>query len=165
MTAIYRAGRQLIKVRAIMLLSLVCAALSVWWGIELAQTYGLSPGDGGVLRSAGERAVVGGVIASLGVAFAFAMWIYGRCYAARIDLDPKTGRLHVHTAGLIGTTPHVIDPADIVSSRWHDGELQLRSSVKAPWVSVRLRGARLPLIIDDQGLALDPRAMHKYFGG
>ena len=51
MIPVYRAGRQLIKVRFLMGLSLAVLAFCLWCGVDLAQTYGLNPGDGGVLVS------------------------------------------------------------------------------------------------------------------
>jgi hypothetical protein len=163
-TPLYRAGRQLTKVRAIMLLSLACAALSTWWGVDLAQTYGLNPGDGAVLRPLTERLLAGAIVAGLGVTFAVGMWVYGRCYLARIDFAPETGQLHLHTVRFLGTGRQVIDVGGVGTSRWHDGQLQLHISVNAPWVSVRMAGRRLPLLIDAQGDVLDRRLMKKYFG-
>jgi hypothetical protein len=163
-TPLFRAGRQLTKVRAVMLLSLACAALSIWWGIDLAQTYGLNPGDGGVLRPLSQRLLVGTIVAGLGVAFAVGMWMYGRCYAARIDFDEDTRQLQLHTVHFLGTGRQIVDVGDVGKSRWHHGQLQLRISVNAPWVSVRMAGRRLPLLIDAQGEVLDRRLMKQYFG-
>jgi hypothetical protein len=163
-TPLYRAGQQLTKVRAIMLLSLACAALSIWWGVDLARSYGLNPGDGGMLRPVGQRVLVGTIVAGLGIAFAIGMWVYGHCYAARIDFDDATQRLHVHTVRFLGTGRQIIDLGEVGKARWHPGQLQLRISVSAPWVSVRMAGRRLPLLIDAQGEVLDRRLMKKYFG-
>ena len=164
MTPLYRAGRQLTKVRTIMLLSLAIAALSIWWGVGLAQTYGLNPGDGGVIRPFGQRMMMGVFVAALGAAFAIGMWIYGRCYAARIDFDADIQQLHLHTVRFAGTALEIVDVGAVGTSRWHHGELQLRISVNAPWISVRMPGRRLPLLIDAQGDVLDRRLMKKYFG-
>jgi hypothetical protein len=163
-TTLYRAGSQLTKVRAVMLLSLAGAALSIWWGIDLAQTYGLNPGDGAVLRPVTQRLLAGATVAGLGVAFAIGMWVYGRCYAARIDFDAATQQLRLHTVRFLGTRRQVIDVGDIGEARWHHGQFQLHISVNAPWVSVRMAGRRLPLLIDAQGVVSDRRLMKKYFG-
>jgi hypothetical protein len=137
-TPLYRAGRQLTKVRAIMLLSLACAALALWSGIALVQV--------------------------LGIAFLASMWIYGCCYVAAIDFDPETQQLQLHTVRFWGTARQTIEVGGVGASRWHDGQLQGHISVNAPWISVRPAGHRLPLLIDAQGVVLDRRLMKKYFG-
>ncbi|MFQ5340281.1 MAG: hypothetical protein ACE5F6_01910 [Anaerolineae bacterium] len=152
---LFDAGRQLIKVRGVMLFSLACAALSMWAGVHLAQTYGLNPADGGVLAPLTVRLAWGIGVALLGVGFAAGMWLYGRCYVARIELDEETHQLHVYTVGFFGTARHVYDGTDIVGGHHHRGKLvTLWLSVNAPWRSIWIAGRRLPLIIDEQGEVL-----------
>jgi hypothetical protein len=135
-----------------MLLSLACFGGAVYWGIDLARTYGVNPGDGGELRPLWQRLAVALVVVFLGGLFAAGMWLYGRIYAARIDLDPEANKLHLYTVRFLGSRRHVIDLADVGGAKHHAGRLFTgRQAVNAPWRSVRLAGWRLPLIIDAQG--------------
>lgn len=73
MTTVFRAGGQLITVRAFMILSLVCAVACIWWGIGLAQTYGSRAADGGALAPLAVRLALGIDTGSLGILFAAGM--------------------------------------------------------------------------------------------
>jgi TMEM70/TMEM186/TMEM223 protein family len=174
MVPVYRAGWQLVKVRALMALSLAVLALCLWWGLDLARTYGLSPGDGGVLALLPQRLAWGGLVALFGVAIAAGMGLYGRRYVARIGFDPDRRQIHLDTAGFFGTNRHVTDLADLGSVRAHRdvnrGDLgefvgHPTPTVNAPWMSVRIAGWRLPLIIDQQGEVLDRKLLRTMWSG
>src|SRR3712207_1184162 len=107
MITLFRAGSQLIKVRALMLLSLACAIATIWWGLDLSQTYGVRPADGGMLAPLAVRLTWGIGVGSLGIIFAAGMWVYGRCYVAKIELDQHTKELHIYTVRFIGTKREV----------------------------------------------------------
>ncbi len=142
--------------------ALVCAAASVWAGLHLAQTYGLNPGDGGVLAPLPVRLVWGMGVGVLGLGFAGAMWLYGRCYVARLELDEQAQQLHVYTVGFFSITCHVYDVTDLGAGRRHRGRLRtLWHAVAAPWQSIWVPGRRLPLILDEQGEVLDRNWMRK----
>src|SRR5688500_7234701 len=111
MIPVYRAGWQLIKVRAVMVASLIGLALCLWCGLDLAQTHGLNEADGGVLAPLPERLALGGFVALLGIAVAAGMWLYGRHYAARIGFDPVTKQIHLVSVGFFWDYYHVINPA------------------------------------------------------
>jgi hypothetical protein len=165
MIPIYRAGWQRIKVRAVMAGSLVALAVSLYFGIDFAQTYGLSPNDGGELKPLPARLAMGGVVISLGVAFAAGMWLYGRQYAARIEFDPAKKQLHLYTVSCFWDDDHVIDLASVGESRYYEEITGISSpNVYAPWTSVRIKGWRWPLIIDQQGKVLHPELMQSLFG-
>lgn len=155
MVPVFRAGSQLLKVRALMVFSLACAAACAWWGLGLAQTYGLRPADGGTLAPLSTRLAVGAGVASIGLIFAGGMWLYGRCYVASMEVDEGTGALRVRTVGFFGTREHVFDAERVRVGERHEGALDASllggSSVNAPWTSVRVEGRRLPLIVDEQG--------------
>lgn len=169
---LYRAGRQLIKVRFMMLLTLMCAIGGIWWGIDLARTYGLSPGDGGVLRPLSVRLAVGAIVALLGISFAAGMWVFGRCYVAKIELDTDGKSLYLYTVNFLGNSRHryeleeveglvspkssVIDAASLL------GEMR-GLSVNAPWQNIRIAGKRLPLVLDEQGEVTDPEMLSALF--
>jgi hypothetical protein len=163
MVLIYRAGWQLLKVRALMLLSLAAMGLCLWWGIDLARTYGLEAGDGGELAPLGQRLLVAAVVILLGVGFAAGMALYGRCYTARIEFDPDSNQFHLYTIGFFGSLEHVMDAKAVRSSRRHAGRVTGRIGVNAPWTTVRLAGRRLPLIIDGQGVVLEEKLMGAFF--
>ena len=74
-TLLFHAGRQALRVRFIMLLSLASAAGALYSGVDLVRYYGLAPADGGVLRPLWQRAALGLFVAGLGVAFLYGMWL------------------------------------------------------------------------------------------
>lgn len=134
MIVVYRAGAQLVKVRGVMLVSLACAAATVWWGWDLAQTYGSRPADGGVLAPLVVRLAWGVGVGSLGVVFACGMWLYGRLYVAKLELEEATSKLRVHTVGFVGTRKLTFDASEVSASRHHEGRTDLPGapSVNAP---------------------------------
>lgn len=163
MTApLFRAGRQAWKVRSLMLLSLACAGASLYWGYDLLLTYGLLPGDGGVLRPLWQRAAWALTVAGLGVGFAAGMWIYARHYVSEVVMREDDRMLLVRTLGLFGSRVVEVPFADVRTGRRHDGEFNpqdfgLNSGlrVKAPWVAIYIKGRRRPLILDLQGEVAD----------
>jgi hypothetical protein len=193
MVPVYRAGGRLIMVRAVMVLSLAVLAACLWWGLNLARTYGENEADGGALAPLPERLAVGGLVALLGIAFAVGMWVYGRIYAARIEFDPDKKQLHLDTVGFFWNNHHVIPLTELGSVSSHGTKEQMEKLAKerlekrraggffafldalfhseysttvqpsAPWSSVRIKGWRLPLILDKQGVVLHPQLMEALF--
>lgn len=169
---LYRAGRQLIKVRLMMFLTLLCAIGGVWWGIDLARTYGLSPGDGGVLKPLSTRLVVGAIVALLGIGFAAGMWFYGRCYVAKVELDTDANLIYLYTVTFLGNSRHRYDlkeieglvspKSSVINAANLLGEVR-GLSVNAPWQNIRIAGKRLPLILDEQGEVTDPEMLKALF--
>jgi len=156
MRLIYRAGFQLIKVQAITVLSLVCAAGAIWWGWDLFSAYGLRPADGGVLAPFGTRLALGLAVAALGIAFAGGMALYGRVYATHIRHDPATGRFRVTLATwLPGERSFAFSGDDIERASWHRPRVRAED---APWISLGVRGRRLSILIDGRGIFLPDRA-------
>src|SRR5262245_1976086 len=121
MIPVYRAGRQLIKVRAVMVLSLVVLPLCLWWGLDLAQTHVLNEAASAALASVHARAACGGLGVLLGIAFAAEMWVYGGHYAARVEYDPGRMHIHLHTVGFFWANRHVIRRADLGPGRERAG--------------------------------------------
>ena len=163
MRKLFHAGRQLIKVRGVMFLSLGCAVGCVWAGIDLAQSYGLNPADGGVLAPLSVRLAWGIGGALLGIIFLVGMWIYGKCYVARIEFDEQNKALHIYTVSFFGSEKHEINASKVLSSQYHEGELNLDIYVNAPWWTVWIKGRRLPFIVDEQGVFLEKNIMNKLF--
>ncbi|MDQ7029800.1 MAG: hypothetical protein Q9O62_08500 [Ardenticatenia bacterium] len=98
------------------------------------------------------RLAWGGGVMPLGVGFALTMWLYGRCYAARLELDEMRQHFHVYTLRFFGTTRHVYDVSDAVGTRQHCGTFTTSWLVgDAPWRTIQATGRRLSLILDAQG--------------
>lgn len=150
---IFEANRQLTKVRIIMLTSLPCAAVSIWMGFNLAQTYGLSSGDGGVLAPLSVRLAWAAGVSLLGISFAVAMWLYGKCYIAKLDIDEQAEVLTIHTVRFFGTTKQEVALSRITGLHYNEGYLALPDAptVHAPWWTIRIEGRNLPFILDHQG--------------
>lgn len=154
MTEIYRAGWQLTKVRGVMVMALACAVGGCWWGWDLFQTYGLRPADGGALAPLGTRLALGLFLASLGLAFAAGMWIYGKLYAGSVRFDEAADLIHVRTIEyIVGGRDIAFPPSAVRGANWHEGRSDFANgvSVDAPWFGIRVAGRRWPLILDAQG--------------
>ncbi len=148
---LYNAGRRVLRVRGLTWFAIAVALWATWGGAGIARTYGSRPADGGVLKPLPVRLALGGGVAFLGIAFAAAMIVYGRCYVARLDQE-RNGRLRVRTLGLFGEYEEHFPPSAISASRYHDGKLWTpHISVDAPWTTLWVSGRRLPLIVDAQG--------------
>jgi hypothetical protein len=147
---LYKAGPQLQKVHFINILSILCAGGSVWWGSDLAQTYGLNPGDGGVLAPTGVRMAWGAGVMLPGIVFVVGMWLYRRNYVALLEFDESTRVYTVRHVSSFGTRKTLFRHEDIVSSRFHDGRLPMHMQFDAPWWTFQLAGHSKPLILDAQ---------------
>jgi hypothetical protein len=163
MTEFYRAGFQLVKVRAVLLASLVGAAAACWYGWDLLLTFGERPADGGALKPFVIRLLFGGFVALLGLAFAFGMWIYCRRYVSSMAYDPGAGRLVIRTPLFIGNRTARFALADIKGTTFHRGDFYnpVGVSVDAPWHALEIKGRRAWYIIDAQGRWLDPELAEK----
>lgn len=163
MTEFYRAGFQLVKVRAVQLASLVAAAAACWYGWDLLLTFGERPADGGVLKPFVIRFLFGGFVALLGLAFAFGMWIYCRRYVSSMAYDPGAGSLVIRTPLFIGNRTARIALSEIKGTTFHRGDFYnpVGVSVDAPWHALEVKGRRSWYIIDAQGRWLDPGLAEK----
>lgn len=156
MDVIYTAGPQAWKVRLVQWMAIVLAPVAVWAGWDVARTYGLHPAEGGELAPLGARLAFGGLVMALGIAFFVGMWIYGRCYVMEASLDEARGVVGITLAGMPFRRRMEVPLADVEDSRYHIGHTNTgKMTVSAPWSSVRLRGRRLPLIVDGQGDFVD----------
>jgi hypothetical protein len=72
----------------------------LYWAADMSQTYGLNPGDGGVLRPATERWAVAAILALIGILPFVGMVIYVRLYV--IGLVRERDELRVTVIGLLG---------------------------------------------------------------
>lgn len=158
MQPIYTAGRRVLRVRFLMLLSLGAAAGAAAWGWDLAQTYGLREADGGVLAPLWQRLAWGIGVASLGIGFAVAMKFYGARYVVEILADDTLGEFELVTMALFGRTTRRYPVAELVTTRRHAGRLRTpKMAVNAPWTTLSLRNGQ-KFIVDEQGTILDEAA-------
>lgn len=162
MTLVYEAGRQLTKLRFLMVFSVLCAAGSLWGGYHMLQSYGLAPADGGKLAPLPVRLAWAAGITLLGVGFAAAMAVYVRRYVSRILLDPARQELHLHTVGIFGSAEYTIAREDLRGARYYEGKLDGDGAVDAPWYSLAVKGRRLPFLVDAQGTFHDRQVFAGY---
>lgn len=163
MRVIFDAGGQRWKVWFAVLLTLVCGGALLWMSGYWLRSYGLEPIDGGVLKPLGVR--VWGAIAwgVPGVAFIVGILAYLQCYVTRIETD-DVGGYRVTVAGVGAPKEFGLD--GVAGAGYNDGVAHAGGvSVNAPWYSLRLRGRRLPLIIDLQGSFPDERAVIRLLDG
>jgi hypothetical protein len=144
-------------VRAVLWFALLACLACLKWGYDLSQSYGLSPGDGGELRPLAERLAWGGFVALLGLLFAGGMLLYAQLYINRVWFDEPKQMLVFETLRAWGAGRFQTAVKDVMGSRYHAGALDTgKHTVNAPWYFIRLRGRRLPLILDGQGLLPQP---------
>lgn len=166
MKTLFKAGRQLTKIRFIIPFLLACAAGSIWAGFHSFQYYGLSPGDGGVLAPLPARLAWGAGLWLLGIGLAVATFLYARCYVAKIDVEGPTGMLHITTVRLFGTSTFQILPSNVMGSRYYEGYMAATDEspeIHTPFWKIRLHGRMLPLILDLQGELIEPELLRELF--
>jgi hypothetical protein len=144
--------------RLVRLFTWLCALFAVGfliWAADLSQTYGLSPGDGGVLRPPVERWAVAFTTALVGIAPFAGMLIYVRLYVTR--LVRAQGKIDVTVLGLLAPATRRFDLTDVGAARRHDGRMQLDISVNAPWITLWI--GRRPYIIPLNAGRVDRRGI------
>jgi hypothetical protein len=82
-----------------------------------------------------------------GIALTIGAFLYGPAYVTRIEVDGEEEAVRFSVAGWVRGRSFTVPLDDLVSGRFHDGG----TMVNAPWTTVRIRGRRLPLIVDAQG--------------
>jgi hypothetical protein len=163
MKVIFSVGRQLIQVRGMMLLSIGFAATFIWLGIDTAQNYGLRPADGGVLAPLAVRLAWGVGGSLLGISFPVGMWLYGKCYVSRVEFDRQTRMLNIYTVRLFSSRKEEIEASRVSSSNYLTGEYHgSKVNAGAGWV-VKVKGRKLPLIIDERGKFMEKGLMNQLF--
>ena len=159
---IFDNNRQALKVRFVFWLLLAAGMGGLWAGWSILLYFGLSPGDGGVLRPLWQRLLFGGSLAVLGGTVAYGMWIYIHLYVLRIALQGS--EVAVTTMAPFGRTETVYNPVDLGEGAFHDGKVSALDGasaafsvprVDAPWMTLRVRGRFWPLIVDVQAEVID----------
>jgi hypothetical protein len=120
MVPVYQTTRGLLfGLRFLVVFGLLCLAGSLWWGLDLTQTYGLNPGDGGELAPLPARLAWAGVVVFLGVALAVGLWLMASLYIVRIAFDPDRKQVYLDTFGFFRNRKYVVDRTAIGSVRTH----------------------------------------------
>lgn len=163
MRVIFDAGPQRWKIWFAVALSLAVGVALVAFGGWMMVSYGLGPLEGGVLKPLSTRVLTGIAWGVPGIAVIVGILAYLQCYVTRIEADDASG-YRVTVAGIGAPLEFGMDGVARVG--FNDGISHAGGiSVNAPWYSVRLRGRRLPLIIDLQGNFLDERAVIRLIDG
>jgi hypothetical protein len=150
----YRPAR---KVRIIIWASGLWCVGFLYWAADLSQTYGLAPGDGGVLRPPLQRWTAATILALIGILPFAGMIIYARLYVIR--LVREGANVHVTVIGVFAPSTQVHAIADVERARHHHGRLALRISVNAPRITLRIAGR--PYVIDLQAERVDAPAIER----
>ena len=152
MKTLFTNHRPAIKVRCVLWASMLACAAALYGGWAIFESYGLSAGDGGILRPFGERLAFGMFVAGLGLIFAGGMMVFANIYATH--LERGNGKVIIQTLNPwgIGTRRHEFDIAQIGEAAYHEGRTRSfrGPSVNAPWISLRTAGRRLPFVLDLQ---------------
>jgi hypothetical protein len=104
------------------------------------------------------RLLFGVLLLAMGVGVTVGSFIYGPCYVSRIEVDREAGLARFSVTGFVRGWSLTVRPEDIVSARFHEG---YSDSGNTPWTTVRLRGRRLPLIVDDLPVFADSGAVER----
>lgn len=142
--------------------TLVTGVALAWLGAWSIRTYGLSPVEGGVLRPLVQRILLGGSFIAAGVAMIAGFVVYLRCYVARIEADDAGEGFRITVIWPFGRRTRMVGPDEVARSSYGDGRTM---NVDAPWSSLRLRGRRLPFIVDQQGDFPDEYAVDRLIEG
>jgi hypothetical protein len=120
-----------------------------WWAYDLGRTFGLSPGDGGTLRSPSERIAVAALVWLIGFLPFAGMVAYSRIYLTRIERLRDAVSLTV--LGILRPATISFPPSAFgQGGAEYEGKMSARVSVNAPWMTLRVRGRLLPFVVDLQ---------------
>ncbi len=158
---VFDSARQGRKVWLLTWFAAAGAVATLYWGWNLLRTYGLSPGDGGVLRPLGQRIALGAFVGSLGPMFFGGMLVFNRHYVDRIT-RLGVDRLRIRMMGLFLRREY-----DVAISEAKFGEVRGRYNpndllglvntlvsgfvIDTPFRTVRVPFRRWPVILDLQG--------------
>jgi hypothetical protein len=133
------------------LISAFLAALTAYFALSALYQYVFSTFDPAFAILAGVL-----LVAVLG------MHIFTRRYVVSLIDDPASGGVRIKTAALVAGR-HAFATGDIASVSHNEGKMQARSSVHAPWVTLRLKNGR-SFIIDMQSEFVDESWFQRFPG-
>ena len=139
---------------------IVAAAAMGVAGVNIAMSWGMNPADGGVLKPLPERLAFGGGMVALALALLVGMGIYVARYV--VSVRSLGGRLYIRTANLFGGAEREFDVNDVQALEFRSGKtVTYKANVNAPWKKMRIRGMKLPFIIDMQAEYIDRTGFEK----
>ena len=146
------------RLRVVCWLSVPWAIAWVLWAAELGQTFGLSAGDGGVLRPAGERSSVAALVAAIGLLPVVGLSLYARRYTLRLARVGEEAELTL--LGFWAPIQRRVPITKFERRTEHEGRFSSGGvSVHAPWITLRIGGKRY--ILDRQAERIDQRALRR----
>lgn len=159
MTVIYRTGRKrLVLLRAVMVLSLMSGAALVYGGWEALNRYGVHPSEGGQLAPLPVRIALGGGMLAAGVLIFCGIVLYMHaCYVTRIEQAHAGGDVTFTLWGAVVPVRFTVPAADVTFGGYDDGAPSRGVTTgSTPWYKLRIRGRRVPLIVDVRGEFAQP---------
>jgi hypothetical protein len=143
---LFYAGRQSVKFRFLLYISLVCFGVAVG-GFCWIAFYGADPSLDGQ-----ERWILAFVVLGVGTAFFGGMLVYSRLYVVWLSADTALQTVTIETMDLIGTRERRFGVGDFESISHDPGEMRTYyHHLKTPYFKLRVRGQGLPFVIDLQG--------------
>jgi hypothetical protein len=153
----FRAGTQVRRFVGLTLFAATCAIGASWAGIELGRTWGLAEADGGMLEPLWQRVALGGGVAFLGLSFLAGMLVYWRRYIVSLDVEDGGRTVRIDRLAPLPALRLPVDHVQVDGKvhTGHGGDLEMLfpqvRRVNAPWLWVRVRGWRWPLVLDLRG--------------
>jgi hypothetical protein len=144
-------NRQRAKAARLVVLGTIVWSLGwLYWSSVIAQTFGLSAGDGGSLRPPNQRFTIAALMVAVALAPLIGMLVYGRVYLTRLVRDG--GEVELTSLGFVLPFRFRIPISELQESEGYEGKMSGRSgvSVDTPWITLRASGYRLPFVIDLQ---------------
>jgi hypothetical protein len=88
--------------------------------------------------------------------FLIGLACYGRRYLMGVRIDHLEATLQLDTLLFLWRTTFTVPVEDVVTSTFHDLG---NGTQRTPFYAVRLRGRRIPFVLDLQGDVLEPEAL------
>ena len=143
----------------------IAAALgSIWWGAQLLETYGMNPGDGGVLRPFEERLMVAAITAGCGIAFAVGLLVYQSLFV--VGISRAGDAFYVHSKVACFNMIKRLNLNDVSGSSYVHKSAEFytfeqRATPRQQYLTMRIKGWWLPYIIDPQARHIDRAQLFK----
>lgn len=157
-----------VRVRLLLWASYLVAGGATFLAYYVFMTYGLSPGDGGVLKPLPERIALASFVLLFGLSTCVGMILYARLYVLRLHLEGQD--LQIVTLGPLGirSQSHDLSAAKVEGATYYHGRYtahrpmegsarSLKTSVDAPWITLKFDNQTLPFVLDLQAKSIDKR--------
>ena len=159
-----------IRVRLLLWGSYLVAGGATFLAYHVFMTYGLSPGDGGVLKPPGERIALASIVLLFGLGTVVGMVLYARVYVLRLSLEGRDLQIVTFDSFGIRTKSNDLSSANVESATYYHGRYTahrpmegsarlLNTSVDAPWITLKFYDQTLPFVLDLQAERIDKRQL------